>query len=134
MATPQIPPETTPAPSPEETAAQKEADRQKRNIVIWSSVIIVLIVVGLITALYYLTLAPKHPRIGRTHPRCIYHRCSTRVIAYRRGDDHSHYSTGKLDQSSTERSKAHPGSHNRDRKQPARYSGVFGRECCRTCD
>jgi hypothetical protein len=66
MATPQIPPETTPAPSPEETAAQKEADRQKRNIVIWSSVFLALIVVGLITALYFL-LRPETPadQVGR---------------------------------------------------------------------
>jgi uncharacterized integral membrane protein len=58
MATPQIPPETTPAHSPEETAAQKEADRQKRNIVIWASIIIVLIIVGLITAVFIL-LSPN---------------------------------------------------------------------------
>lgn len=66
MATPQLPPETTPPPTPEETAVQKEADRQKRNIAIWSSVILFLIVAGLITALYFL-LRPETPadQVGR---------------------------------------------------------------------
>jgi len=66
MVTPQTPPETTHIPSPEELAAQKEADRQKRNLVIWASVFGVLIIVGLITALYFL-LRPETPadKMGR---------------------------------------------------------------------
>jgi len=66
MATPQTSPENTHTPSPEELAAQREADRQKRNVVIWASVFIVLVVVGLITALYFL-LRPETPvdQVGR---------------------------------------------------------------------
>jgi len=66
MTTPQLEPEKTPAPSPEELAAQREADRQKRNIVIWSSIFLVLLIAALITALYFL-LRPETPtdQVGR---------------------------------------------------------------------
>ena len=59
-------PEITSTLTPEELAAQREADRQKRNIVIWASVFDVLVVAGLITALYFL-LRPETPadQVGR---------------------------------------------------------------------
>ena len=48
MATPQ------PQPTIEELAAQREAERQKRAIILWGSIILVLLVAGLITAIYFL--------------------------------------------------------------------------------
>jgi len=47
-------------PTVEELAAQREADRQKRTIVIWASIFILLVIVGLVTALYFL-LRPETP-------------------------------------------------------------------------
>src|SRR3990172_8148672 len=66
METPQIPPETIHTPSPEELAAQREADRQKRTLIIWASIFLVLVIAGLITALYFL-LRPETPadQVGR---------------------------------------------------------------------
>jgi hypothetical protein len=66
MAIQNTPTERTPAPSLEDIAGQKEADRQKRTIAIWASVFLVLVIAGLITALYFL-LRPATPadQVGR---------------------------------------------------------------------
>jgi len=66
MTTPQPALESKPALTPEELAAQKEAELQKQKIVIWSSVFLALLVLGLITALYFL-LRPETPadQVGR---------------------------------------------------------------------
>jgi hypothetical protein len=47
-------------PSPEELAAQREADRQKRMIVVWGSIFLVFVLAGLVTAIYFL-LQPATP-------------------------------------------------------------------------
>jgi hypothetical protein len=53
-------------PTVEDLAAQKEADRQKRTVVIWASIFIALLIAGLITAFYFL-LRPETPadQVGR---------------------------------------------------------------------
>lgn len=61
------PSKSTPQPpTAEEIAAQKEADRQKRAIVIWASVFIILVVAALATGLFFL-LRPETPadQVGR---------------------------------------------------------------------
>jgi hypothetical protein len=54
MTTPQLEPETTHTPSPEEFAATQEAERQKRTVIIWGTIFVVLLVIGLISAIVFL--------------------------------------------------------------------------------
>ncbi|HSQ39659.1 MAG TPA: hypothetical protein VLM78_05820 [Anaerolineales bacterium] len=52
MATPD--PTTQPQLTPEQLAAKLEAEKQQRAIVIWGVVFLVLLLAGIITAIYFL--------------------------------------------------------------------------------
>ena len=56
-------PEPTPQPrlTPEQLAAQREAERQKRTIMIWGIVAVVAIVALLVTAIYFLVRPQTDP-------------------------------------------------------------------------
>ena len=54
MTTPQLEPETTNTLSPEELAATHEAERQKRTVIIWGTIFVALLVIGLISAIVFL--------------------------------------------------------------------------------
>jgi predicted tellurium resistance membrane protein TerC len=64
MATPDPIPQIQ--PTPEQMAAKREAEKQQRSILIWGIVFLVLLLAGIITAIYFL-LRPETPveQVGR---------------------------------------------------------------------